>query len=69
MKNLYFIRSNGEKRLVRENIDPETAMGYINEYTHSLNPNYKIYYVRSWESEEGTMYDIGSHTEFFLVGE
>ena len=69
MKNLYFIRSNGEKRLVRENIDPETAMGYINEYTHSLNPNYKIYYIRTWESEEGTMYDVGSHTEFFLVGE
>ena len=43
MSNLYFLSSYGEKRLVRENIDPETAIGYINEYTHSLNPNYKIY--------------------------
>ena len=69
MKNLYFLSSYGEKRLVRENIDPETAMGYINEYIATLNPNFKVYYIRTWESEEGTMYDVGSHTEFFLVGE
>lgn len=69
MKNLYFLSSYGEKRLVRENINPETAMGYINEYIATLNPNFKVYYVRSWETEEGTMYDVGSHTEFFLVGE
>ena len=67
---LYFIRSNGEKVLVKENIDPEKAIGYINEYTHSLNPNCKIYYIRTWYSEDygGTMYDIGSHTEFFVLG-
>ena len=69
MKNLYFLSSYGEKRLVRENIDPETAIGYINEYIATLNPNFKVYYVRTWESEKGTMYDVGSHTEFFLVGE
>ena len=71
MFNLYFIRSNGEHRLIRENIDPDKACGYIEEYTHSLNPNYKIYYYRSWYSEKhkGTMYDVGSHTEFFLVKE
>lgn len=69
MKNLYFLSSYGEKRLVRKNIDPETAMGYINEYIATLNPNFKVYYVRTWETEEGTKYDVGSHTEFFLVGE
>lgn len=69
MNNLYFIRSNGEKRLVRENIDPDKAFGYIEEYTHSLNPNFKIRYYRSWEEDGGTMYDIGSYTEFFWVGE
>ena len=69
MSNLYFIRSNGEKRLVRENIDPNKAIGYINEYTHSLNPNYKIYYIRSWGENGGTMYDVGSYTEFFFVCE
>lgn len=69
MKNLYFLSSYGEKRLVRENIDPEAAMGYINEYIATLNSNFKVYYIRTWESEEGTMYDVGSHSEFFLVGE
>ena len=69
MNNLYFIRSNGEKKLVRENIDPDKAFGYIEEYTHSLNPNFKIYYYRSWKEDGGTMYDIGSHTEFFWVDE
>lgn len=67
MANLYFIRSNGEKRLVRENIDPNVAMGYAQEYIHTLNPNFKIYYIRSWEQDGGTMYDVGSHTEFFWV--
>ena len=69
MSNLYFIRSNGEKRLVRENIDPDKAMGYAQEYVHSLNPNFKIYYIRTWPANGGTMYDIGSHTEFFFVGD
>ena len=32
MKNLYFLSSYGEKRLIRENIDPDKAMGYIDEY-------------------------------------
>lgn len=66
---LYFLSSYGEKRLIRENIDPNQAMGYINEYIATLNPNFKVYYVRSWESDEGTMYDVGSHSEFFLVDE
>ena len=69
MKNLYFLSSYGEKRLIRESINPETAMGYINEYIATLNPNFKVYYVRTWEEDGGIMYDVGSHTEFFWVGE
>ena len=68
---LYFIRSNGEKRLVKENVKPETAISEITHYINNLNPTYKIYYVRSWYDEEhkGIMHDVGSHTEFFLLGE
>ena len=68
---LYFIRSSGEKKLVKEGVKPEAAIKEIEAYTHSLNPNYKIYYYRSWYSEDhkGTMYDVGSHTEFFVLGE
>lgn len=69
MPNLYFIRSNGEERLVRENINPDMAIGYINEYVAQLNPNYKIYYIRSWGDldKNGITYDVGSHTEFFKL--
>lgn len=76
--NLFFLASNGEKRLVKENIQLEenadavtskVVSQEIRKYVAALNPNYKIYYTRSWYSseEKGTMYDIGSHTEFFLL--
>lgn len=66
---LYFLDSYGNKRLVKTDVIPETATKEIEAYTHSLNPNYKIYYYRSWYSENdgGILYDIGSHSEFFLL--
>ena len=71
MNNLYFLASNGDKRLVKTNVEPKTAFKHIGEYVKKLNPNYEIYYIRSWYSEDckGTIYDVGSHTEFFLLGE
>ena len=70
MKKLYFIRSNGEQVLVKEDVTEETAIKEINTYVEKLNPNYAIHYIRTWYSEDygGTMYDIGSHTEFFVLG-
>jgi hypothetical protein len=67
--NLYFLASNGEKRLVSTDVAPETAHKEISKYVKELNPNYEIYYVRYWRDEAtgGTMYDIGSHSEFFLL--
>lgn len=67
MSNLYFLRSNGERVLVEEGVTPETAICKIKNHVFNLNPNYKIYYVRCWETEEGTEYDVGSHTEFYLL--
>ena len=68
---LYFLDSRGNQRLVKENVEAKTAIKEIETYVHSLNPNYKIYYYRSWYSEDhkGTMYDVGSYTEFFVLGE
>ena len=68
---LYFIDARGEMRLVKKGVEAKTACKEMSEYVNSLNPNYKIYYFRSWYSEDygGTMYDVGSHAEFFLLVE
>ena len=65
--NLYFERSNGEEILVKENVNNEKVLTDIKEYVNKLNPNYKIYYVRSWTIDGKTTYDVGSHTEFFYT--
>ena len=69
--NLYFLAANGDKRLVRENAEEKTALKDIEHYVNNINPTFKIYYTRMWYSEDhgGMMYDVGSHTEFFLLAE
>lgn len=65
---LYFKSSRGEKRLVKENISQENAIPIICDYVKSLNPNYTIYYIRSWEDEDKNIhYDVGSWSEFFIL--
>ena len=64
--HLYFEDSRGNFRLVCKNCNKENVHECIINYVRSLNPNYKIYYVRFWGNEEhGYTYDVGSHTEFF----
>lgn len=65
MGSLYFDRSNGERVTIAENISKQEVYKRITEAVKSMNPNYKIYYTREWETTEGTRYDVGSHTEFF----
>lgn len=65
--NLYFKNSYGQYRLVNNNINSDNAINKIKEYVHKLNPDFQIYYIRSWPIPEGTMYDVGSHTEFFIL--
>lgn len=65
-RNIYFIRSNGEYRLLGENVTCSQASMKINQFLDAHN--FKSYYTRSWDTHEGTMYDVGSHTEFFLWG-
>lgn len=69
MKNLYFIRSNGERILVEPKIKEDNIIKFIKKFVKEKNPNFKIYYIRSWATDEGTMYDVGSHTEFFLLSD
>lgn len=68
MFNLYFQDSLGNERLVKADPREDEVGSAIIEYVHTLNPNYKIYYTRSWMTDTGdTIYDVGSHTEFFIL--
>lgn len=63
---LYFKNSEGEIRVVTEPKTKEEAMKEINKFCEDRN--FKIYYTRSWRDKEGLKwYDVGSHTEFFIL--
>ncbi len=66
IRNLYFIDSRGDYRLLTANVEEHKAAMTIHEFLE--HHNFKCHYIRAWETEEGLMYDVGSHTEFFLWG-
>lgn len=40
----------------------------ISNFIKIKNPEYKVYYVRAWEEDDGKLwYDVGSHTQFFYA--
>lgn len=64
--NLYFRDSYNNKRLIASNLKLEKEIWehiqkFLNEH------NFKSYYTRVWYKDGYTWYDVGSHTEFFLV--
>ena len=62
---LYFEHSSGSLSFVGE-CSKENVGQKILDHIHSLNPNYKTYYIRSWgDDKQGYTYDVGSHTEFY----
>ena len=62
---LYFKNSRGEKRIIAEPETEQEAMKEICDFCEERN--FKIYYVRKWQTEDGLKYDVGSHTEFFIL--
>ena len=66
---LYFINSANKKKLVSSAATADNANKLIIEYIKKINPEYKVYYTRSWIENNETWYDVGSHTEFFLLTE
>lgn len=67
MFSLYFIRSTGEKVLVKSQLETDKEVfSHIKDFIHSKKPNFQIYYIRSW-GDNPTVYDVGSHTEFFYL--
>ena len=62
---LYCQRSNGEYKKLSDFATKENAEYMIRNFLMAYN--YQSYYTRSWEDERGTIYDVGSHTEFFVL--
>ena len=67
MRNLYFIDSSNNKRLIASNVDFNAACEYIHAFLEEHD--FRMYYMRTWKTNSGTKIDVGSHTEFFLWGE
>ena len=66
--NVYFRDSYGKRRLLEANVkDKEAVWKIIQKFLD--DHNYKSYYTRVWYNEGYTWYDVGSHTEYFLVDE
>lgn len=64
-KDLYFVNSRNIFRKINENVTEEKACDLIQVFCEGYN--YKIFYIRSWQEENKIWYDVGSHTEFFVL--
>ena len=63
---LYFENSYGASRIIAEPKTEEEAMREIHKFCEDRN--FKIYYTRTWRDDNGfKVYDVGSHSEFFLL--
>lgn len=69
MYTVFFERSNGEYVRIGETDTPDNAMrDCISQFL--AEHGYRPPYVRTWacgENLEGRKFDVGSHTEFFVV--
>lgn len=65
-RNLYFVSSSQEYRLLAENVSGNEVMEHILLFLEEHN--YTSYYTRITYAENGLWYDVGSHTEFFFWG-
>jgi hypothetical protein len=67
---LEFLKHNGEVVKVGNPSTMQEVDGMIRDYAKSLNPNFKIPYIRTMETDEGTLlFDVGSYTEFFKLSD
>jgi hypothetical protein len=66
---LYFRNSSGELKFVTENLDTmKEVTKSIHAYITDISPNYQIYYMRQWQDDNNDIwFDVGSHTEFFVL--
>ena len=66
--NVYFESSFGKRRLLAQDISSkEEAWKVMQNFMN--DHQFKCYYTRIWYKDGYTWFDVGSHTEFFLVDE
>ena len=62
---LIFQNSRGEERVIAEPSNREEVNKEINNFLD--DHNFKSYYTRVWEENGRLIFDVGSHTEFFIL--
>lgn len=63
---LYFKNSQDIRRSIASNVkDKQEALKIINKFCKERN--FEIYYIRTWTQNDEEYYDVGSHTEFFIL--
>lgn len=72
---VYFLASDGSERVIAESeddLDQIASERYVIQAIHAFcgERNFHIPYIRIWDTEHNgrqvTMFDVGSHTEFFF---
>ena len=66
-RNFYFQRSNGEFKLLAENVTEQEAMQIMHKFLDEHK--FKSYYTQITEHKTCLTYDVGSWSEFFYWGE
>ena len=62
---LYFQNSRGVERLIAEPLNKQEVNKEINKFLD--DHNFKSYYTRVGEEDGRLIFDVGSHTEFFIL--
>lgn len=63
--DLYFQNSHGQERLIAQPINVKECYREINKFLD--DHNFKSYYTRMFEEDGRIIFDVGSHSEFFVV--
>ena len=73
---LWFENRYGDIRQIATCKDSDEVYREINNFIDNANARkpkgsnkFKSYYVRTWEEDGKTWYDVGSHSEFFFTTE
>ena len=64
MAKLWFQNSLGQERAIAEADTYKGVLNAINDFLAARN--YKSYYIRMWDENDRTWFDVGSWSEFFI---